>query len=72
MESKTFSIYKKLAGANKASQLAGWLKSIDFDALMLGPTLVRNGYLRYFEDLSDEEAKIRFTPEESIFKPTSC
>lgn len=75
MESTTYSSYKKLTGANKASQLADWLKSIDFDALMLGPTLGKHGYLGFMEHLSDEEAKKRFPkikrqvpPEEPIYK----
>ena len=50
----------QLTGANKASKLAAWLKSIDFDTLMLSSTLGKNGYLGFLEHLSDEEAKIRF------------
>ena len=50
MESTKFSSYKKLTGANKASQLADRLKSIDFDALILilGPTLGKYVQHNYF------------------------
>ena len=58
--------------------MADWLKSIDFDALMLGPTLGKYGYLGFLEHLSEEEAKKRFPnikmqvpPEEPIFKAAS-
>ena len=60
MESTNYSSYKKLTGANKASHLADWLKSIDFDALMLGSSLGKHGYLGFMEHLSDEEAKKRY------------